>query len=146
MKINSNGSFNGLEDCAWNFSLSESQCVSSSRTVIPTWSRSSKLMFCSFVNIFGLKQTFSYPQIFVSKFHLVCISRLPKIWWYSTVQTWSTLNDLPPFWITSKDLFLGDWNNICYKPIPRKAELTLMEKKKTQRKMCLFCCFLRFLS
>ena len=35
---------------------------------------------------------------------------------------------LPPFWITSKEIFLSDWNNFCSQTIPNNVKSTFLEK------------------
>ena len=56
----------------------------------------------------------------------ICPFQPPTIWWHASVQVWSPLFDLLPFWIASKQTFLRDW--IIYKPIPTNVELTYIEK------------------
>ena len=45
--------------------------------------------------------------------------------------------DLLPFWIASKQIFLWDWNDFCYKPIANNAEFIFMEKNSEKKKV--FC-------
>ena len=68
-----------------------------------TKAHSGKLIFSLFVNIFfWLKLAFPTHHEFISKFHLVCTSQPPKIWWQTSVQVWSTLSDLLLLWIACK--------------------------------------------
>ena len=58
---------------------------------------------------------------FFYKFHMVCTSQPPKIWWHTSVQACLILNCL-------KTIFLKDWDNFYYKPIPNNAEFTFKGK------------------
>ena len=68
---------------------------------------------------------------FFCKFHMVCSSQPAKIWWQTSIQLWSTLFDLHPFWI-----FQRNKNDFCYKPIPNNAEFIFIKKnsEKTFKK------------
>ena len=52
-------------------------------------------------------------------------------------QSWSAQFDLPPFWIASKQIFLRDENDFCYKLIPN----IYGKKKNNTLKKYLFCFF-----
>ena len=65
---------------------------------------------------------------FFCEVFIVCISQLSNISWQTSLQAWSTLFELQPFWIASKPIFLWGRNNFCYKPMPNNPGFTLMEK------------------
>ena len=46
----------------------------------------------------------------------------------SLFMPWSPLFDLRRFWIALKEIFLWDWNNFSYKPIPNIVSLHLWKK------------------
>ena len=62
---------------------------------------------------------------FFCKFHMVCTCKPPKILWQTSFQAWIPMFDMPPFWIVSKEIFLGDKHNLFNERIPNNAELTL---------------------
>ena len=99
-------------------SLPESQCVSTSQTAILTQVHSGKPMFRPFVKIF-LTKTYCSVHITHSSVSLTWFVLLhhPK-----EFDDWILFKPRTvclfwhPFWIASKVIFCGDWNNFCYKP------------------------------
>ena len=62
---------------------------------------------------------------FFCRFHAVCI----QIWCHISVQAWSTLFNLLPFWIVLKQIFLGNWKKNCDKPITKNVKIKSKIKK-----------------
>ena len=135
-EINSDGNFhvpgNCQHDlftdcCAWNFFvLLESQCVSTSWMVFSTQASICQPMFSQFVNIFLTKGSFSihisHSCVNFTWFALICQKFDDRPLFKP-----GTLC-LQPYWIASKEIFLWNSNNFCYKPIPNNREFKLIGK------------------
>ena len=80
----------------------------------------------------------SNPEVFLCLFLLHGLSLWLRLVVANPCLAWSTLFNLPPFWIASKEIFLWDLNNFCYKPISNHVEFTFMEKKFLKRKIAFF--------
>ena len=68
-----------------------------------------------------------------SSFHMVYTFQPPKIWWQISVQTGSTLFNLLPFWIATKQIFLWDKNNFCYNSVPNKSRFIFIENNSEEK-------------
>ena len=94
------------------FSLLESQCISTQWTVILSQAHNNNPMFSPCVKIFSTKTRFFVHDTFFYKFYMVCTFWPLKIWWQTSVQTWSTL--ICFYFDKPQSIFLQDSNNICY--------------------------------
>ena len=66
-------------------------------------------------------------RTFFGKFHMVCASQPSKTWLLTSVQSYITLFDLPPFWTASKKHFFEIKTIFVEKTIP-KNEFSSLEK------------------
>ena len=73
-------------------------------------------------------------HILFTKFHMAFTLQPPKVWWQTSVKTWKAQFDFPSFWIALKQIFLWEYNNFCYKPIPNNSHL----QKKILKKILFF--------
>ena len=80
-----------------------------------------KHMISPFIkSLFYENLLFRTHHTYIYKFHMVCTSQPPQIWWQTSVQAWNAMFDLSAFWIASIQIFLWDWF---------QSKFTIMEKK-----------------